>query len=188
MPQTFYKDYNNPASCGMINEIAGINVINNKNTTCSRKNGRSRFITCSIRSPETLHPVNKIGPTGGVIVPMQKLNTMITPKCTTLYPKDCANGKNIGVNIKSAGVGSSKHPIINITKFISSINRMGFSVIVSNVAAIKLGRLVNAITQLNIEETPIIKIIIPVVLADSKNIVYKSFTVIERYIAESSSE
>lgn len=41
----------------------------NRNTTIS-----------SILRLATLQPVNKIGPTGGVIVPMAVLKTIITPK------------------------------------------------------------------------------------------------------------
>ncbi len=78
--------------------------------------------------PLTLHPVNRIGPTGGVIVPSDKLNTNKIPNCTGSIPSDVQIGRKIGVKINTAGVGSIKVPTNNNTKLMISKIKNGLSV------------------------------------------------------------
>ncbi|MNF02034.1 hypothetical protein D3C80_2011290 [compost metagenome] len=44
------------------------------------KNGSSGLMTPSILISPTLHPVKRMGPTGGVIVPSDRLKIIMIPK------------------------------------------------------------------------------------------------------------
>ena len=89
------------------------------------KYGRSVLNTSSIFTFATLQPVNRIGPTGGVIVPMHRLNTIMIPKWMGCMPKLVQIGRKIGVNISIAGVISINIPttrsIIFINKNITTL-------------------------------------------------------------------
>ena len=172
----------------MNNEICGIYVTIINTNTVTKKNGIKGLMTSSIFKLATLAPTNRTGPTGGVIVPIDKLKTIIIPKCTGFMPKLKAIGKKIGVNISTAGVGSINVPTINKTMFMISKMTNRLSVAASNASAIIPGIFVNAITQDIIELTPIKKITIAVVLVDSKNILGKSLTLIVRYTNDRKSE
>lgn len=56
------------------------------------------------------HPTNNTVPTGGVVSPMQRLRTIIIPKCSGVIPSAVTTGKKIGVKIRTAGVISMKVP------------------------------------------------------------------------------
>lgn len=86
--------------------------------------GGAGFITLSIDVFATLTPTNKMLPTGGVIVPIHKLNTSIIPNCIAVIPIKSlvTTGRNIGVNINIAGVISINVPTTkSITLLISKI-------------------------------------------------------------------
>ena len=84
------------------------------------KKGSSVLITPSMDIPTTLHPVKRITPTGGVMVPIHRLNTIMMPNCTGSMPKLWQMGRKIGVKISTAGVGSIKVPTTRRITFISS--------------------------------------------------------------------
>ena len=116
-------------------------------------------------------------PTGGVIVPIHKLNTSIIPNCIAVIPIKSlvTTGRNIGVNINIAGVISINVPTTkSITLIISKITIL-LLLIPSKAFEIAAGIPVNAKIHAIILETPIRKTMIPVVSALSLNILYKSF-------------
>lgn len=117
-------------------------------------------------------------PTGGVILPIHKLNISIIPNWIGSIPKFLAVGKNIGVNINIAGVKSINVPTINNIKFIISNITTGLEDIPNNNSVVALGKFVNAITQDIIGDTPIKNTIIPVISTVSNNILGISFTYI----------
>lgn len=149
-------------------------VTNMSTKKITKKKGNKVLITESMLMPLILQPVNKIGPTGGVIVPKDRLNTIKIPNCTGCIPKSIQMGKRMGVKINTAGVGSIKVPINNKTKLmINSIN-IGLSVSESKPSAIMPGICVKAITQDIIEDVPIINITIEAIFTVLKRISGKS--------------
>ena len=142
-------------------------------------------MTSSIVTCATLQPVNKIAPTGGVIHPIHRLKVIITPKCTGFIPKLSAIGRNIGVKIKMAGVGSINVPKISKMIFIRNKIIIGLSEKPRIESAIRLGILVNAKIHDMIEERPIKKTMIQVNLEDSNKILGKSDIFIVLYKKES---
>ena len=81
--------YTNPNILGKNIDIAGKYVTSNKATNIIAKYGNMYLITLSIVTPPTRHPVKRIVPTGGVIVPIDKLKQRRIPmyrahaKCCT---------------------------------------------------------------------------------------------------------
>ena len=71
-----------PAASGKYRDNDGTKVTITKTTIKAKKKGNILVNTASIDCLAIRHPVNRIGPTGGVIAPIDKLNTIITPKCT----------------------------------------------------------------------------------------------------------
>lgn len=74
--------YTNPNILGKNIDIAGKYVTSNKATNIIAKYGNMYLITLSIVTPPTRHPVKRIVPTGGVIVPIDKLKQRRIPKCS----------------------------------------------------------------------------------------------------------
>lgn len=74
------------------------------------KKGSNGLTTLEIEVLATPTPMNNTEPTGGVHKPIQRLSTMIIPKCTGSIPNSVTTGKNIGVKINTAGVMSMKIP------------------------------------------------------------------------------
>ena len=88
-------------------------------------------------------------------------------------------GRKIGVKIRIAGVGSMKVPT---NRRIMLINRkiiILLLVIPRTAAATISGIPVNAIAQDIIEESPIMKVMVPVIFADSSTILGISLILIE---------
>lgn len=83
------------------------------------KIGNNGLTTCDTETLAIPLPTNNMVPTGGVHKPIHKLSTKTIPKCTGCIPKASTTGKNIGVNIKTAGVISMKVPTINSTKLMT---------------------------------------------------------------------
>ena len=113
------------------------------------------FITFSVLVFPTLHPTNNVFPTGGVIFPIQRLNTSIIPNCTVSIPKFCAIGSNIGVNIKIAGVKSINVPTTNNKIFIANNTNTLLLEIPKINSVIIVGILVKARTHDIIDEAAI---------------------------------
>ena len=66
--------------------------------------------TVSILTFPTLTPTNNVVPTGGVIVPIQRLKISIIPKWIVFIPRAVHTGRKIGVKIRQAGVISINVP------------------------------------------------------------------------------
>ena len=82
--------------------------------------GNNGLITFSMDVFATPTPTKSTEPTGGVHSPMQRFKIMMMPKCTGSIPNFVTMGKNIGVNMRTAGVMSIKMPTINNIKFMMS--------------------------------------------------------------------
>src|SRR5690606_12851822 len=82
-------------------------------------------ITLVMGTLATPLPTNNKVPTGGVHTPIHRFSTMIIPKWTGCIPIAITTGKNIGVNIKTAGVMSIKVPTINKVILIKNRTNMG---------------------------------------------------------------
>lgn len=100
------------------------------------KNGISLGTTPSIVTLPTRQPVNSIGPTGGVIQPTDRLNTITIPNWTGSTPNRWAIGKKIGVKIHTTGVVSMNVPPINKITFIIKKITIALSLIDNNPSAI----------------------------------------------------
>ncbi len=81
--------------------------------TIIAKNGNKGFITWVTDTFATPLPTKSKVPTSGVQIPMHRFNTITIPKCTGSIPKVVTTGKNIGVNINTAGVMSIKVPTMS---------------------------------------------------------------------------
>ena len=95
-------------------------------------------------------------------------------------PKLAQIGRNIGVNIRIAGVGSMKVPTTRSSRFI--IRRMAILLLVSpkSTSAIIAGILVKLIIQLMMDDTPIMNITIAVIFTLSSRILLKSLILMLR--------
>ena len=104
------------------------------------------------------------------MVPIQRLKIIIIPKWMVFIPRAVHTGRKIGVKIRQAGVMSIKVP--TISRMILIINRITnlLSLIASRPSETSDGILVKAITQDIMLETPIRKIMIPVISALSLRI------------------
>ena len=84
------------------------------------KIGTIAFIICSIGVFPTAEAMNKFTPNGGVIKPIAKLTTIMTPKWIGSTPASTAIGNKIGVSIAKAGIVSIKAPTTNKNTLIHS--------------------------------------------------------------------
>ena len=128
--------------------------------------------------------MKRIVPTGGVIVPIDKLKQSKIPKWIASIPSDLQIGKRIGVNISIAGVTSINVPTTSNNTFIRSNIRNLLVVRPSIALAIISGIPVNAIAHDIIDERPIMNVIIPVVLAASRTILGMSLILNALYISD----
>lgn len=143
------------------------------------------MITLSIVTPPTRQPVKRIVPTGGVIVPIERLKQSRIPNWIALMPNVLQIGNRIGVKIRIAGVTSMNVPTTSRSTFIRRRIRYLLVVSPSIAAAIISGIPVNAIAHDMIDERPIMNVMIPVVFADSITILGISFILNDLYISES---
>ena len=104
------------------------------------------------------------------MVPIHRLKIIIIPKWIVFIPNAVHTGRKIGVKIRQAGVISIKVP--TISRIILIMNRITnlLSLIDSSPLETSDGILVKAMTQDIMLETPIRKIIIPVISALSLRI------------------
>ena len=132
------------------------------------------LITFSILVLPTFTPTNSVVPTGGVMVPIHRLNIIMIPKCTVFIPRAWQIGRKIGVKIRQAGVMSINVPIIS--RRILMIKRITYRLLlIPNIASdTAVGIPVKAITQLMMLDTPIRKIMMPVISALSRKILGSS--------------
>lgn len=145
-------------------------MTSNRTKIIAPKNIKSFGITLSKVTPPTLTPTKRVVPTGGVMLPIHKLKISIIPKWTGCIPSALQTGRKIGVKIRQAGVISIKVPTINRIIFIKNRITYLFCVKPRREDETAFGIPVKAITHDIILETPIRKMIIPVILALSKNI------------------
>lgn len=115
----------------------------------------------------TLTPTNKMLPTGGVIVPIQRLNTITIPNSTGDKPHCIAIGRKIGVKIRIAGVVSKKVPTNSKKILMMSRITILLEEIPFNRSPTAAGIFTKEITQDMMEDTPINNTIMPVMMADS---------------------
>lgn len=90
-------------------------VTKNNTPITTASNGTNGFKILSNDILAIPHAVKRHIPTGGVISPIVRFNTIITPKCNVSIPNSLTITKKIGVRIIRFDVGSSIQPIINIT-------------------------------------------------------------------------
>ena len=86
-------------------------------------------------------PTKSTAPTGGVHSPMQRLSTMMIPKCTGSMPRSTATGRKMGVKMSTAGVMSMNVPTTSSTRLIMSRMATGLSVSASSDAVTLCGML-----------------------------------------------
>ena len=103
------------------------------------------------------------------------------PKWIVFIPSDVQTGRKIGVKIRQAGVISIKVPTISRITLIRS--KITILLLLTDRSALdtSVGILVNAITHDIMLDTPIRKIMIPVISALSFKICGISLIVMERY-------
>ena len=87
-------------------ESHGIYVIKIKNTNNTAKNGNAARTTAIIGMPATPEVTNKFNPTGGVIIPISMLTTMMMPRWIGSMPSDIAIGNTKGATITIRPDGS----------------------------------------------------------------------------------
>ena len=114
------------------------------------------------------------------MVPIQRLKISMIPKWIGFMPSAVHTGRKIGVKIRQAGVISMKVPTISRITLINRKITILLLLMASKPLETAVGILVNAITHDIILETPIRKIIIPVISALSLKILGRSFKLMER--------
>ena len=154
-----------PIVVGSHKDSCGIYVTNIKTMKIAPKYNNNCLNTFSIVTPPTFTPTKSVVPTGGVIVPIHKLKMIMIPKWMISIPRARHTGRKIGVKIKTAGVISMNVPTINKITLIKSKMMYLLSVIPRSASDTSCGMPVNAMTQDMIEETPIKKMMIPVICA-----------------------
>ena len=95
-------------------------MIRNSAMIITTNKGRRGFITFSIVVLAIPTPTNNTEPTGGVHKPIQRFKIIIIPKCTGSNPSFITTGKNMGVNMSTAGVISIKMPTNRSKRFMIS--------------------------------------------------------------------
>ena len=110
------------------------------------------MITLSIVTPPTRQPVKRIVPTGGVIVPIERLKQSRIPNWIALMPNVLQIGNRIGVKIRIAGVTSMNVPTTSRSTFIRRRIRYLLVVSPSIAAAIISGIPVNEIGRASCRE------------------------------------
>ena len=78
------------------------------------------LVTVSSGSRPTLAATNRLIPRGGVMNPIARFTTMMTPKWIGFIPMLSAIGSRIGDSTIIAGVVSMKQPTIRSSRLISS--------------------------------------------------------------------
>lgn len=130
---------------------------------------------------------NKV-PTGGVISPILKLNTIMIPTWTGSIPSMLNTGISIGVKMISAGVRSKKVPIINNITLISINSTILLSEIDKIKSLIILGIDAKLSAQPIIPEAATRKTQIEVGMMDSMKMPGRSFMLNSRYITDRMNE
>ena len=125
--------------------------------------------TVSICTLPTLTPTNSVVPTGGVIVPIHRLKIIMIPKWIVVIPSAVHTGRKIGVKIRQAGVISINVPTTSKIMLIRKKMTYLLLLIDNNAEDTNVGILVNAITHDMMLDTPIRKMMIPVISALSFN-------------------
>ena len=120
-------------------------------------------------------------PTGGVIVPIHRLKIIMIPKWIVVIPSAVHTGRKIGVKIRQAGVISINVPTIR--RIILIRNKITNLLLLTESSAVDTssGILVNAITHDMMLDTPIRKMMIPVISALSRRIFGSSLILIDLY-------
>src|SRR6056297_224582 len=88
------------------------------------QNGMIAFDILSIDNFPIFEAINKHCPTGGVVNPIIKLKQINIPMCTGCIPISFNAGNNIGVKIKTEGMGSMNVPINKRKTFNNSSNNI----------------------------------------------------------------
>ena len=97
----------------------------NKQIIIESKNGNIETTMRSNLTFPTLDATNKLTPNGGVMKPIAKLATKITPKWTGSTPTVTTIGSKIGVKTTSAEMVSINIPTTKSSKFIASNMTIG---------------------------------------------------------------
>ena len=137
--------------------------------------------TVSILTPPTLTPTKSVVPTGGVIVPIHRLKIIMIPKWIVFIPSAVHTGRKIGVKIRQAGVISMNVPTTRRMTLIRRKMTYLLLLIARSPADTIAGIFVNAITHDMILDTPIRKMMIPVISALSLKIFGSSLILIDLY-------
>ena len=166
-PKIIYFTY--PISPGSHKLKFGTYVTNINTAMITAKNGSSCLITSSSFTPPTLTPTNNVVPTGGVIVPIHKLKIIMIPKWIVFIPSAEQIGRKIGVKIRQAGVISINVPTTSKMMLIRKKMTYLLLLIDNNAEDTNVGIFVNAITHDMMLDTPIRKMMIPVISALSFN-------------------
>ena len=122
-------------------------VIRSSAMIIAMNKGISGLITWVIFKLAIEQPTNSPETPGGVKSPINKLKTIIIPKWTSLIPSSWTIGRNIGVNIKTAGVMSINIPTNSRIRLISNKMTMGLSLNDNNQTLKLCGRSSYAITH-----------------------------------------
>ena len=116
-----------PRSLGKNSLISGKIMVSASANIIATYSGRIGFIISLIDTFPILHPTNKTLPTGGVHRPIDKFKIIIIPKCKGDMFSISAMGKNMGVNISTAGVTSMNVPTTSKIRFIIRSIMIAFS-------------------------------------------------------------
>ena len=134
-----YIYFISPSTVGSHRLISGTKATSNKPNSMVKNMGNNGLITAWIFNLATLQPTNSTEPTGGVHKPMHRLSTIIIPKCTGSMPVATTTGKNMGVNISTAGVISMNIPTHSKITLIMSKMIIGLSLMVNKICVIVCG-------------------------------------------------
>lgn len=100
--------------------ICGTKTMTNSSTMSTSMNGMRCLITASSRTFATCAPTKSTGADGGEMTAIERLKTIMMPKCTGSMPYETAMGRKIGVKMRIAGVGSSGMPMTSSSSIMMS--------------------------------------------------------------------
>ena len=152
-----------PSNLGNVSVIAGIYVINIRQSNIVAINIGISFNTTSSLVFPTRDATKRLMPNGGVKNPIARLTTIIRPKCIGLNPTDLATGSNIGASTIIAGVVSMTIPTISSKMFIKSrmITRLSDKATNTLVTFIGICSIVSSLVKAVAQ--PMMAIVVPVV-------------------------
>ena len=127
-----------------------------------------------------MQAANKFTPKGGVIMPMARFTTMMSPKCTGSTPKCMATGARMGASTMMAALVSMNMPMMNSAAFTPSRNMVGDCSTASSQRPIASGTPARVMRKANSPALAMMNMMTADEMADLRRMAYRSLILISR--------